>query len=75
MPGLGALVRMPTVAQKPANKSPASRPAVKNPPAPAARLVPPPGSSARKVMANYPAPFKAFDADGVERIVALRSDR
>jgi len=26
-------------------------------------------------MANYPAPFKAFDADGVERIVALRSDR
>jgi hypothetical protein len=38
-------------------------------------LVPPPGSSARKVMANYPAPLKAFDADGVERIVALRSDR
>jgi hypothetical protein len=38
-------------------------------------LVPPPGSSARKVMANYPAPFKAFDADGVERIGVLRSDR
>lgn len=39
------------------------------------RLVPPPGRPAREVMADYPAPSPNFDAEGVERIIACRSER
>lgn len=67
---------MPTVTKKPAarRRAPAKKPVVA---APRPRLTPPPGPLAADVMKNYPPPAPAadFDAEGVERIVALRASR
>ncbi len=39
------------------------------------RLVAPSGRPAREVMIDYPEPAKDFDAEGVGRLVAMRSAR
>jgi hypothetical protein len=71
---------MPSALTKPRAKKPARRlaaPAVKkSSPAPVRpRLIPPPGLSAAEFLERLPPPAKNFDAEGVERIVALRASR
>lgn len=65
---------MPTVAKKPAVRRRAGS-AKKPAAAPRARLTPPPGLSAAEFLKRLPPPAKDFDAEGVERIVALRASR
>ncbi|HEY9247842.1 MAG TPA: hypothetical protein VIO38_01875 [Rariglobus sp.] len=59
--------------KKPARKLAAPR--ASKAAAPRARLTPPPGPTAREVMANYPDPSPDFDADFVTKVVAARSHR
>lgn len=65
---------MPTAAKKPAARCSAGS-AKKPAAAPRPRLTPPPGPSAADFLASLPPPAKNFDAEGVERIVALRASR
>lgn len=62
-------------ATKTARKAAVRRSVTKKSPAPLARLPLPPGPSAAEFFANLPPPAKNFDAEGVERIVALRASR
>ncbi len=55
---------------KPARTKSARKPAMRR-----VTLTPPPGKSAREVMAHYPEPSPDFDADFVEKVVAARADR
>lgn len=62
--------------KKTASKAAARRPAaMKAEPASRPRLTPPPGLSATEFLKRLPLPAKDFDAEGVERIVALRASR
>jgi hypothetical protein len=62
------------LAKKPARVVRKAAPIAKIP-APRARLTPPPGLPAAEVLKRLPPPCPDFDAEGVERIIACRSDR
>ena len=81
-PTVSTVGGMSSALTKPRAKKPASKTAVhrafakKSTPAPVPpRLIPPSGLSAAEFLERLPPPAKNFDAEAVERIVALRAYR